>query len=176
MRFERIPAEVDMFKKRYIVFGTFAVSLVAVMIVNDIFGFGRFLDWDFLWMIVGIVGCGLLGFVLRSTVGEELDFLFFRRTVRAMLMIAVVGYLLLVFFQPSPEFESLSQEDTRQWLLPQEGTDWFSIIVNILAFYFGSWLLLSGVEKTLLNIGVFFDPSFFNEIKKPIKKKSSVKK
>jgi hypothetical protein len=127
--------------------------------------FERFSDPDFLWLIAAIAGCGVLGFAVQLT-HAGVDILLFRRSVRFCLILAV-GVIFLVSYQPAPDFDSQS-------LLPEEGgTDWFAVLVNILAIYFGSLALIGGAEKRFPNIMVFFDPSFYSVVKKSAKKKKS---
>lgn len=130
--------------------------------------FERLLD-PYLWFALGFAmfGNGILGLVVRSAT-HNIDILFMRRLVRNM-FIVVMFYLLFTAYQPSPEFDPQS-------LLPPEGTDWFNVGIKILAAYLGAWALLSGLEKHAHNLFMFFDSSFYTEIKKPMKKKPIAKK
>lgn len=167
MKFDLILSEIDMFK-RFFVFWVLAGTFVVTMLMNSGFDMRRFLDPDFLWIFASIFGLGVLGFAVRQTSGD-INILVFRRIVRGVLVIGIIGYLLFAFSQPRAEFDPQS-------LLPEEGTDWFSVAVNIFAFYFGAWALIAGLEKRIPNLFVFFDPTFYQKVEKAPKKKPDIKK
>lgn len=130
--------------------------------------FERILDpYLFLALGVAMLGNGVIGFTLRLTT-HNIDILFMRRMMRNIIIL-VAFYLLFTAYQPSPEFDPQS-------LLPEEGTDWFDVGTKMFAAYLGAWAFLSALEKHVHNLFMFFDSSFYSEIKKPIKKKSSLKK
>lgn len=125
--------------------------------------FERIFDPSFLFALgIVMLGNGAIGFALQLTT-RGIDILFMRRLVRN-LIILVAGYLIFTAYQPSSDFGPQS-------LLPEEGTDWFGAGAKMLGAYLGAWAFLSALEKHAHNLFMFFDSSFYTEIKKPIKKK-----
>lgn len=125
--------------------------------------FERILDPYFLWALVfALGGNSVLGFVVQLA-KPDIDILFVRRWVRNLLIL-VACYLLFVAYQPSPEFDPQS-------VLPKEETDWFDVGLKFFGSYLGAWAFLSGLEKYPHNLFMFFDSSFYREIKKSDKKK-----
>lgn len=125
--------------------------------------FERILDPYFLWSLVFALGINsVFGFVVQLA-KPDIDILFVRRWVRNGLIL-VACYLLFVAYKPSPEFDPQS-------LLPEEGTDWFDVGLKFFASYLGAWAFLSAFEKRVHNLIMFFDSSFYREVKKLDKKK-----
>lgn len=113
-------------------------------------------------MIFYIALAGGFGYFLRS-LHPNPNVLRFRRILQFGIVVSLF-YILWVFAH-------LPEDDPQSLITNGADLSWISPMAVFLSVYFGAWAFIGGLEKRVHHIFIFFDPSFYSEIKKPAKKK-----